>query len=145
MAQAGDSAILMGMNANPLHETPMMIHGKGIGTVSRDMIENRSAELAVINGRTPEEASLSDWDQAERELTGEIDQDTAQTLLEAAPESERWNPIPGSQGHEALVDFDDNEDEDGRSIGARLVEDGVDEAAHDQMLAARERVGLEDD
>lgn len=123
----------------------MMIHGKGIGTVSRAMIENRSAELAVINGHAPEAASLSDWDQAGRELSGQLEQDAAQTLLEAAPESERWNPIPGSQGHEALVDFDDNEDEDGRSIGARLVEDGVEEAAHDQMLAAGERVGLEDD
>jgi hypothetical protein len=133
------------MNTNPLNEGPMMIHGRGIGTVNPDMIENRAAELAVINGREPEEASLSDLEQAGRELSGGTEQDSVQTVLESAPESDRWNPIPGSQGHEALVDFDDDEDEDGHGIGARLVENGVDEAAHDQMLAAGERVGLEED
>jgi hypothetical protein len=145
MVQVGGSAILDLMNTNPLHEGPMMIHGRGIGTVNPDMIENRAAELAVINGREPGEASLSDLEQAGRELSGGLEQDSSQTLLESASESDRWNPIPGSQGREALVDFDDNEDEDGRGIGARLVEDGVEEAAHDQMLAAGERVGLVED
>lgn len=133
------------MNTNTLHEGAMMIHGIGIGTVSRGMIRNRAAELAVINGREPGEVSMTDWDEAERELSGGIEMDSKQALLESVPESERWNPIPGSPGHEALVDFDDNEDGDGRSIGARLVEEGVVEAAHDQMLAAGERVMLEDD
>jgi hypothetical protein len=44
-----------------------------------------------------------------------------------------------------MVSFDDNEDEDGRSAAERLVEEGVDEAGHDQMLAATMRVPVEDE
>jgi hypothetical protein len=34
------------------------------------------------------------------------------------------------------VEFNDNEDEDGRSVETRLVQSGVEEADHDQKLAA---------
>jgi hypothetical protein len=135
----------MNMNTHTLRESAMMIHGIGIGTVSRGMILNRASEIAVINGREPGEASITDWDEARRELSGGIEPHPKQAFLESIPESERWNPIPGSSGHEALVTFNDNEDPDGRSIGTRLVEEGVVEAAHDQMLAAGERAMLEDD
>ena len=40
--------------------------------------------------------------------------------------------------------FNDNEDEEGRSVGERLVEEGVDEAGHDQMLAAARKISLGD-
>ena len=80
-----------------------------------------------------------------RELTGGHELDPLQELLESAPESDRWNPIPGTPGHEAMVSFDDNEDEDGRSAAERLVEEGVDEAGHDQMLAATMRVPVEEE
>ena len=126
------------MNTNPLHEGAIIIHGIGIGTVTRGMVRQRAAELAAINGRGPHEASRSDWDDARRELNGGGELDPQQTMLESAPESDRWNPIAGSAGHEALVAFDDNEDEDGRSIGERLFEEGVEEAGHDQMVQAAE-------
>jgi hypothetical protein len=122
------------MNQDPLHEGALIFHGIGIGTVNRDMIRQRASELAAINGRMPDEASESDWDEAKRELTRQNQQDPKQELLESVPESGRWNPIPGSAGNEALVSFDDNENEDGQSIGARLFQEGVEEAGHDQML-----------
>jgi hypothetical protein len=82
--------------------------------------------------------SESDWQQAKRELTGESDVDPNEALLESAPESERWDPLPGSQGHQAPEIPSDDEDDDGRSNSARLVEEGVAEAEHDQMLQAAE-------
>lgn len=107
-----------------------MIHGNGVGTISYEMIRNRASELAVIDGRA--EASQADWDEAERELTSGAEP----ASLESMPESERWNPIPGTAGQEAVVEFDDNEDGDGRSVGERLVQAGIAEADHDQKLAA---------
>jgi len=124
------------MNSDPLHEGPIIIHGTGIGTVSPGMIRERAAELAVINGRKAHDASQSDRDEATRELTCGNELDPQQVLMESVPESERWDPVPGSGGHEAVTVFDDNEDEDGRSMGERLCEEGVEEAGHDQMLAA---------
>lgn len=124
------------MNTNPLQEGALIIHGVGIGTVTRGMIRERAAELAVINGRLAHEASHADWDEAKRELTGGTTLDPQQELLESVPESERWEPVPGSTGHEVPASFNDEEDEDGRSASQRLFEEGVEEAEHDQMLQA---------
>lgn len=43
----------------------------GAGTVTRGMIRERAAELALSDGRLAYEASQSDWEQAKQELTGE--------------------------------------------------------------------------
>jgi hypothetical protein len=114
-------------------------NGAGIGTVTRDMVRERAVELAIINGRAASEVNLSDWDQAKQELTGGSDIASNDAILEAAPESERWDPVHGSTGHKAHESGSDDEDEDGRTDSARLVEEGVSEAEHDQMVqAARE-------
>jgi hypothetical protein len=127
------------MNINPLHEEAIIIHGTGIGAVSRGMIRERATELAMINGRLPHEVTQADWDEATRELTGGGELDGQQALLESLPESARWNPVPGTDGHEAPVSIDDGDDAEGRGIGERLVEAGVEEAGHDQMLEDRRK------
>jgi len=124
------------MKTEPLKEDVLMINATGIGTVTRKMVRERAAELAVINGHSAQEASKSDWEQAKRELTGEPDMDPKEAILESAPESERWDPLPGSSGHIVPVASVDEEDEEGRSVGERLIEEGVQEAGHDQMLQA---------
>lgn len=120
------------MNTKPLYEGPIMLHGKGVGTISDEIIRNRASELAMIDGRTADDFSNSDLNEAERELTSEGGPEP----LDYLTGSESWNPIPGTAGQEAAVEFDDNEDEDGRSVGERLVQAGVAEADHDQKLAA---------
>jgi len=105
----------------------------GIGTVTRKMVRERAVELAVINGRFAQEVSQSDRDQAQRELTGEPDTDPKEVALESAPESERWDPVPGSTGHKAREAPSADEDEEGRSDNERLVEEGMAGAEHDQM------------
>ena len=124
------------MKTDPLKEAVLIINSIGIGTVTRKMVRERAAELAVINGHSAQEASKSDWEQAKRELTGEPDMDPKEAILESAPESERWDPLPGSSGHIVPVASVDEEDEEGRSVGERLIEEGVQEAGHDLMLQA---------
>jgi len=108
----------------------------GLGTVTRKMVRERAVELAVINGRTAQEMSKSDWEQAKRELTGDSDTDANEAALELAPESERWDPVPGSEGHKVPVDSGEDEDDEGRSDNERLVDEGIAGAEHDQTRQA---------
>ena len=108
----------------------------GIGTVTRQMVRERAVELAVINGRSTQEVSKSDWDQAKLELTGETDADPKEAVLDSAPESERWTLVPGSSGHKTPVAPSDDEDDEGRSDNERLVDEGMAGAERDQTLEA---------
>ena len=124
------------MKTNPLKEGALTENSAGIGTVTRKMVRERAVELAVINGRAAEAVSKSDWEQAQRELTGEPETDPKEAALESAPESERWDPVPGSTGHKVSATPSEDEDEEGRSDNERLVEEGVEGAEHDQMRQA---------
>ena len=106
------------------------------GLATRQEVRQRAVELALINGRTATEVSKADWEQAKRELLGEPSEDPKTEILEAAPESERWDVLPGSTGHQVAVAPSEDEDAEGRSENERLVEEGVAKAEHDQMLRA---------
>jgi hypothetical protein len=124
------------MKTDPSKEGALLINSTGIGTVTRKMVRERATELALINGRSAQDVYATDWEQAKRELTGEPDIDPKEALLESAPESERWDPLPGSTGHSVPVTSIDGECDDGRSMGEKLIDEGVQEAEHDQMLQA---------
>jgi hypothetical protein len=129
------------MKTNPLKQGTLTENSAGLGTVTRKMVRERAVELAVINGRSKQEVSKSDWEQAKRELTGKPDADPKEAVLESAPESERWDPIPGSNGSKVSVAPSEDEDEEGRSDNQRLVEEGIEGAEHDQMRqGARENI-----
>ena len=124
------------MKTNPLTEGALTENSAGIGTVTRKMVRERAVELAVINGRSAKEVSKSDWEQAKRELTGDSDPDSNEAVLESAPESERWDPVPGSTGHKVPVASGDDEDDEGRSDNERLVDEGIAGAEYDQTRQA---------
>ena len=124
------------MKTNPLKQGILTENSAGLGTVTRKMVRERAVELAVIDGRSALEVSNSDWAQAKRELTGQPDTDPNTTVLEAAPESERWDPVPGSTGQKIPVAPSEDEDDEGRSDNERLVEEGVAEAELDQSRQA---------
>jgi len=124
------------MKKNPLTQGKLMENSTGIGTVTRKMVRKRATELAMISGSTSQGLSKSDLAQARRELTGGSDIDPQTAILESVPESERAEPIPSSTGHKAPKSSDEDEDGEGRSQSAKLVEQGVEEAEHDQMLRA---------
>ena len=124
------------MNTNPLKQGILTENAAGIGLVDRKMVRQRAVELAIINGRSAQDVTKSDWDQAKLELTGKSETDPKEAALEAAPESERWDPVPGSAGHKVPAVPSADEDEEGRSDNERLVEEGIAGAEHDQMLQA---------
>ena len=130
------------MKHNALNEGLLTEHSGGIGTVTRAMVRERAVELAIINGRSAQEVSKSDWDRAKQELTGESDADPNEAAIESAPESERWDPVPGSPGHKVPVAPSADEDDEGRSDNERLVEEGIEGAEHDQMRQASRKRDL---
>ena len=124
------------MKTNPLKDGALTENSIGIGTVTPKMVRERAVELAAINGRSAKEVSKSDWEQAKRELTGDSNMDPKEDLLESAPESERWDPVPGSTGHKVPVASSEDEDEEGRSDNEKLVDEGMGEAELDQSRQA---------
>ena len=130
------------MNTNSLKDGTLTENSAGLGTITRKMVRERAVELAVINGRTAQEVSKSDWEEAKRELTGEPDMDPNEAVLESATESERWDPVPGSLGHKAPTAASEDEDDEGRSDNEQLVEEGIEAAEHDQMRQASQRRNL---
>jgi hypothetical protein len=124
------------MKTNPLKDGNISENSAGLGTVTRKMVRDRAVELAAINGRSAQEVSSSDREQAEREMTSDSDADSNQAVLESAPESERWDPAPGSTGHQVPVAGSEDEDEEGRSDDERLVDEGISGAEQDQTREA---------
>lgn len=124
------------MKTNPLKDGALTENSAGIGTVTNKMVRARAAELAAINGRPGQTVSKVELEQARHELTGDSEKDPNQAILESAPESERWDPVPGSTGHKAPAAPSDDEDAEGRSDNERLVEEGVAGAEHDQLRQA---------
>jgi hypothetical protein len=131
--------VIESMKTNPLKDGVLTENSTGIGTVTRKMVRERAVELAVINGRSAQDVSKSDCEQAKRELTGASDIDPKEKILESAPESERWNPVPGSTRRKAPIAASEDEDDEGRSDNEKLVEEGVEGAEHDQMRQASQK------
>jgi hypothetical protein len=125
------------MKKNPLNKGIIMENAAGIGTVTPEMVEARARELAAINGRSSE-PSKADYQQAKRELTGEPEMDSQEERRESIPESEGWDPVPGSTGRQAAESLGEDEDAEGRSESAQMFEEGISEAEHDQMRRAAE-------
>lgn len=128
------------MNKHPLNKGVLSGNFSGIGPVTREMVQSRARELALIAGRAPPHVAQVDYEHAKRELTGESDMDRQDTLLDSMPESKRWDPVPGSVGHQ-VPDFpNEDEDDEGRNESAQLVEAGVQEAERDRILQAAQNV-----
>jgi hypothetical protein len=124
------------VRTNPLKEGALTDNSAGIGTVTAEMVQARAEELAIIDGRSAKEVTPADLDQAHQHLTGTSDQDPEEAALESATESDRGDTLPGSDGHPVPVAPSEDEDEEGRSDNERLVNEGLAEAALDQMRQA---------
>lgn len=124
------------MDKNPLNIGVLTHNSAGIGPVTREMVHARTRELALIAGRVPPHVSQADYEQARRELTGESDLDRQDAMLDAIPEARRGDPVPDSTGRQVPESPSEDEDDEGRSETVQLVDEGVEEAARDQMLQA---------
>ncbi|CAN5226895.1 hypothetical protein BH20VER2_BH20VER2_02000 [soil metagenome] len=108
------------------------VHGNGLGAPTPELVEKRAREIATINERDPDEFTEADWEQARQELLGQQNTapDDADETIDALSERDE---VPGESGHRAPRA---GLDEDEEGLGARLVTDGAEEAAHDQMVEA---------
>jgi hypothetical protein len=124
------------MNKNPLNHGDFTEDFDGMGSVTIERVRARARELALIAGRGTGHVTPADFEQAKRELTGGPEQDPKDALIDSLGEGQRWNPVPGSSGHQAPESGSEDEDDEGRSETEQMVERGVEEAEHDQMLQA---------
>jgi len=118
------------MKKNRIEEGRFTEQGHGLGTVTREMVSKRARELALISGR--EQVLDSDFAQAKRVLTREEDLPPEPNAAENLTEDQRWEPVAESAGKEApKVPAPDEQ-----TFAEKLVEEGVEDAEHDQMTRA---------
>jgi hypothetical protein len=104
-------------------------HFHGMGTVTREMVEQRAKELAIINGREARDFTEEDWVRAKHEMIGDEATDPAEEEEPVAGLT-RWDEEPGTSGHHV----ENNSPPDEQTVSERLVQEGLEEANHDQML-----------
>jgi len=104
-------------------------HFKGVGTVTHDMVAQRAREIALINGRDPNHYNKDDFLEAKRELTG-VPLSSESDEEESLSAITEWAEEPGASGHPV----EKSEPPDEQTIAERLVEEGVEEAEHEQMV-----------
>lgn len=126
------------MGKNPVSKGVISKNFAGVGTVTRAMVDARARELASIAGHG-QHVSQAEYEQAKRELTGESDIDRQDAILEALPESKRWDPVPGSEGTQVEENPSEDEDDEGRSETKQLVDEGAEEADRDRMAQAAKK------
>src|SRR4051812_43081428 len=110
------------------------VHGGGLGAPTPEQVEQRAREIALIDERDPNNFTDADWDQARRELLGEVTPLPSEEGDRAAKMQEEWEVTPDDRGHRVNRQGATDDEE---SVGEQLVTDGVEEATHDQMLEAR--------
>lgn len=110
------------MKKNPLNRNVLTDCSTRLDPVTREQVQARTRELAVIAGRTPQHVMQADYERAKRELTGETDPDRQDAVLDALPGEKRWAPVPGSTGNQFLESSSEDGDAGGRSGAGQLVD-----------------------
>ena len=107
-----------------------------------DRIERKrlafKVELAEIDGR--DEFNEGDWAEAKRELHGGHEQNDTNGEMDMTVMISGHDMVRSSMGHHASkVGYDDQD-----NMAEELIAEGMDEAVHEQMLAARKERDEED-
>jgi hypothetical protein len=105
-----------------------------MGTVTREMVETRARELAMINGRDPHHFTDSDWVAAKQELLG-ITAAEEDIEGEGVAGLTSWDEDPGSSGKH----IPNNAPQDEQTFAEQLVKEGIEEAEHEQMVESTRR------
>jgi hypothetical protein len=125
------------MKQNSLEKGRFVEHSQGLGTVTERMVQERARELAMINGRPAHQVLAADLEEARRELTERESMESSPTPEENLTEEERWDAI----GESKMKRGETIQAADEQTFAEELVDEGVEEAEHDQMAeAAREKL-----
>ncbi len=108
-------------------------HGHRADQITHDAIDQRARELAQIAGRSPEMITEEDRRRARAELNGDTLPETTLTDSEGTAGLTRDPSEPPS---DTGVHVPQQDEPDNQQVAERLVLEGVEEAQHDQMLAA---------
>jgi hypothetical protein len=106
-------------------------HSEGLGAPSPETVRKRAQEIALINGRA--EFTEEDWREAKRELHGGHEFNDTNGDFEMSALVSEHDMVIGSIGHHAKNLMP----EDSENVLEELIAEGMDEAVHEQMLAAR--------
>ncbi|HEY5895115.1 MAG TPA: hypothetical protein VIT91_17990 [Chthoniobacterales bacterium] len=126
---------------SPYSSGKIINHANGQGSISYDDVRARAMELAIIDGRPAKDFTDADWERAAYELHGghlpsDDDSESESAELGIGPDL-----VAGSLGrHVTNHRGDSNEN----NVGVELVQEGMEEAEHEQMLAASEELDGED-
>ena len=127
------------MSAHHPHSAKIMQHAEGLGAVSADEVRRRAAELAFIAGHS--EPTDADWSEAKRELHGGHGHTNSEDEAEMVCLVSEHDMVVTDLGHHVANHGPETED----NLGEELVAEGMDEAVHEQMLAARREDEIADD
>ena len=109
------------MTKNPLNQGVLTDNSIGIGPMTRERVEVRARELAVISGRLPPKVAQADYEQAKREVTGGLDTDQQEEMLESLPAATRRDPGLDTTSCQAPELPCDGEDDEERSEIEQLI------------------------
>lgn len=113
-------------------------HSEGLGMPCAETVRRRARELAQIDGR--EEHNEADWRAAKRELHGGQAHHDTNGEADLSEMISEHDMVASSLGHHAAkLGFDDQD-----SLGEELIAEGMDEADHEQRLAAQRERAAED-
>ena len=93
------------MNENKPSSGKIEVHGNGMGVPSPEDIEQRAREIAMIDERTPDEFTDTDWNHARAELMGTENNQPPEETPDNSKVTEEWEfllttaaavfPVPG--------------------------------------------------
>jgi len=122
------------MNESTDQDGKIIIHDTGAGVPSPEQVEERARELAVIAGRVASDFTNADVAQARDELLRSGPPEPADADR-AVAEVTVWDEPPGSAGRQAV----NRGPQDEANIAQELVEEGLEEALHDEMVEAHKK------
>ena len=114
-------------------------HSEGLGIPNADTVRVRAHEIATINGHA--KFSGEDWEQAKRELHGGHLTNSGNGDHNVCVIASEQDMVVCHIGHH----IENMEPEDAANIAEELLAEGMDEALHEQMLAARRQEPTEED
>jgi hypothetical protein len=123
------------MNSHESTSGKILLHGADAGEITPEMIDERAQEIALIDGR--DSVTAGDRRLARQELQG---RELPETTLDDSPlialslNRDPSDPI-SAPGHQTPT-YNEADDDD---LSERLAIEGIEEAQHEQMLAARRK------